>query len=116
MIRARSSLTGIESEYESMFELYISDAHFKLSQMFEERVTEEETSAPLFTDIDDEDFHHFKLMFQKSKLFNGLQVARCMFVSIKSPLGNAHEILYSSLYVYSWQTCLSRTSSKKEIC
>ena len=80
MIRARSSLTGIESEYESMFELYIGDAHYKLSQMFEER---EDSSEPLFTDVDGEDFNFFKLMFHKSKLFNNLPSVRCMFVSDK---------------------------------
>ena len=70
MIRARSSLTGIESEYESMFELYISDAHFKLTQMFEERKEWEDKDIPLFTDVDGEDFNFFKLMFNKSPLFD----------------------------------------------
>ena len=86
MIRARSSLTGLESEYESMFELYISDAHVKLTQMFKEReiaeeVEDQDSSEPLFTDVEGEDFNFLKLMFHKSKLFNNLPSVRCMFVS-----------------------------------
>ena len=78
MIRAKSSFTGLECDYESVFEFYIGEAHYKLNQLFEERG---DSSEPIFTDVDGEDFKPLKIMFAKNSKFNMLPAYRCMFVS-----------------------------------
>ena len=78
MIRAKSSYTGLESEYESLLEFYCCEAHNKLSQLCEERG---DSSEPHFTDVDGEDFKPFKVMFAKNSKFSTLPAARVMDVS-----------------------------------
>ena len=78
MIRAKSSFTGLEGEYESLFEFYSCEAHYKVSQMFEDRG---DSSEPLFTDVNGEDFGPLKVMFAKSSKYHTLPAANCMIVS-----------------------------------
>ena len=49
-----------------------------MTKIFEER---EDTSEPIFTDVDDEKFKPMKIMFAKNNKFHNLPAYRHMFVS-----------------------------------